>query len=83
MDEKGYTLPEYVFTVECDEVESDESGLLDIKDEIIINFSDIRNIEGKTLVLKWKDGSEKNIQINDKKIVINDIYIGTASFYIK
>lgn len=83
MDEKGYTLPEYAFTVEYDGIESDESGLLDIKDEIIINFSDIRNIEGKTLVLKWKDGSEKNIQINDKKIVINDIYIGTASFYIK
>ena len=82
-EEKGYTLPEYAFIVECDRVESDESGLLDIKDEIIINFSDIRNIEGKTLVLKWKDGSEKNIQINDKKIVINDIYIGTASFYIK
>ena len=30
LEEKGYTLPEYAFTVECDGVESEESGLLDV-----------------------------------------------------
>ena len=30
MDEKGYTLPEYAFTVECDGVESEESNQLDV-----------------------------------------------------
>ena len=31
MEEKGYTLPEYAFTVECDGVESDESPQLDVR----------------------------------------------------
>jgi len=29
-NEKGFTLPEYAFTVECDGVESEESGKLDV-----------------------------------------------------
>ena len=31
IEEKGYTLPEYAFTVECDGVESDESPQLDVR----------------------------------------------------
>ena len=31
LEEKGYTLPEYAFTVECDGVESEESGQLDVR----------------------------------------------------
>ena len=34
MEEKGYTLPEYAFTVECDGVESEESGQLDVREWI-------------------------------------------------
>ena len=30
MEEKGYTLPEYAFTVECDGEKSAESGQLDV-----------------------------------------------------
>ena len=30
MEEKGYTLPEYAFTVDCDGVESEESPQLDV-----------------------------------------------------
>ena len=33
--EKGYTLPEYVFTVECDEVASEESGKLDVRTNFV------------------------------------------------
>ena len=43
MEEKGYTLPEYAFTVECDGIESKESGQLDvmgwIKKQFIFNNS--------------------------------------------
>ena len=39
-EEKGYTLPEYAFTVECDGVESDESGQLDVRDWISFSFSE-------------------------------------------
>ena len=39
-EEKGYTLPEYAFTVECDGVESDESGQLDVMGWIKTQFKD-------------------------------------------
>ena len=43
MEENGYTLPEYAFTVECDGTESKESGQLDvrgwIKKQFIFNNS--------------------------------------------
>ena len=39
LEEKGYTLPEYAFTVECDGVESEESGQLDVRDcSLLLNF---------------------------------------------
>ena len=38
MEEKGYTLPEYAFTVECDGVESEESGQLDVRGWIRTQF---------------------------------------------
>ena len=31
LEEKGYTLPEYAFTVECDGTKSEESGQLDVR----------------------------------------------------
>ena len=34
MEEKGYTLPEYVFRIECDGAESEESGQLNLKSGI-------------------------------------------------
>ena len=42
LEEKGYTLPEYAFTVECDGVESKESGQLDIMGWIKTQFRDRR-----------------------------------------
>ena len=40
MDEKGYTLPEYAFTVECDGAESEESGQLDVRGWIKFSFGE-------------------------------------------
>ena len=39
LEEKGYTLPEYAFTVECDGAESEESGQLDVRGWIKVKFS--------------------------------------------
>ena len=43
MEEKGYTLPEYAFTVECNGTESEESGQLDvmgwIKKQIVYRYT--------------------------------------------
>ena len=83
MEEKGYTLPEYAFTVECDGVESEESGQLDIKDEIVLTVKNFDELKGKTLKLIWKDGSSKEIPIDSEKLKISDIFIGSACMLIK
>ena len=94
-EEKGYTLPEYAFTVECDGVESEESGVecdgveseesgqLDIKDEIVLTVKNFDELKGKTLKLVWKDGSSKEIPIDSEELKIRDIFIGTACMFIK
>lgn len=38
--EKGYTLPEYAFTVECGGVTSEESGQLDVRGWVNVKFND-------------------------------------------
>ena len=83
MEEKGYTLPEYAFTVECEGVESEESGQLDIKDEIVLTVKNFDELKGKTLKLVWKDGSSKEIPIDSEKLKISDIFIGSAYMLIK
>ncbi|MCM1234254.1 MAG: hypothetical protein NC489_29470, partial [Ruminococcus flavefaciens] len=80
--EKGYTLPEYAFTVECDGVTSGESGRLEIKDEIIITVKNFEKLKGKTLKLVWRDGSSKTVTIDSQKIIVKDIFIGSASIKI-
>ena len=42
LEEKGYTLPEYAFTVECDGTKSEESGQLDVMGWIKTQFRDRR-----------------------------------------
>ena len=42
LEEKGYTLPEYAFTAECDGIESEESGQLDVMGWIKTQFRDRR-----------------------------------------
>ena len=62
MEEKGYTLPEYAFTVECDGVESEESGQLDvmgwIKKQIIINNLNLV-LSDYPYMIKFPDGAIK------------------------
>ena len=81
--EKGYTLPEYAFVVECGGATSGESGVLEIKDEIIITVKNFENLKGKTLKLVWKDGSSKEIPIDSEELKTRDIFIGTACMFIK
>ena len=62
MEEKGYTLPEYAFTVECDGIESDESGLLDVMGWIKTQFKDKKSgkpISNHKYTIYLLDGSTK------------------------
>ena len=83
MEEKGYTLPEYAFTVECDGTKGEESGQLDVKDEIVLTIKNFDELKGKTLKLVWKDGNIKEIPIDSEKLKISDIFIGSACMLIK
>ena len=78
MEEKGYTLPEYAFTVECDGVESEESGLLDVMGWIKTQFKDKKTgkpLSNKKYIIYLSDGnsingvsdSEGNVEVKDLK----------------
>jgi len=77
------TLPEYAFTIESSGVKSEESGQLDVKDEIVLTIKNFDELKGKTLKLVWKDGSSKEIPIDSEKLKISDIFIGSVCMLIK
>ena len=84
MEEKGYTLPEYAFTVECDGVESEESGQLDVRGWILAT---IRNKESgapmpnQDYVIYKTDGNiikgttDKNGTIDIKNLAFGEYYL--------
>ena len=85
MEEKGYTLPEYAFTVECNGVESDESPQLDVMGWIRTQFKDketglpIENKEFRIFSFDGKieiDGStDENGYADLRNINISKYYI--------
>ena len=78
LEEKGYTLPEYAFTVECGGATSGESGVL----EVYAKFISRLTLGGKVLRNKpckilFADGSEKSIITNDDGyIILDEVPIG-------
>ena len=78
MKEKGYTLPEYAFIVECDGIVSEESGQLDVYADFVAKLS----LNGKILrhypyILKLADGScRKGATNSDGYIIENELPIG-------
>lgn len=68
MDEKGYTLPEYAFTVECDGVESDESGQLDVRGWVNIKLSeqDYELLKDFKFYIYTDDWESDDVQFKDK-----------------
>ena len=81
MEEKGYTLPEYAFTVECDGVESEESGQLDvrgwIKKQIVYRYTNkpMINLPYKLFTTNGKLVSEGKSD-NSGYISVENIKIG-------
>ena len=78
LEEKCYTLPEYAFTVECDGVESEESGQLDVMGWIKTQFKDKKTgkpLSNKKYIIYLSDGnsingvsdSEGNVEVKDLK----------------
>ena len=75
MEEKGYTLPEYAFTVECDGVESKESGQLDVRDWISFSFSEEDKVFLKNNLFYFYSGDWKSetFSFSTEKQIFKDI----------
>ena len=62
LEEKGYTLPEYAFTVECDGAESEESGQLDVRGWIRTRILDKKNkrpVKNTPYKIYYDDGTKE------------------------
>ena len=62
LEEKGYTLPEYAFTVECDGIESEESGQLDVMGWIRTRILDKKNkrpVKNMPYKIYYDDGTKE------------------------
>ncbi len=87
--EKGYTLPEYAFTLECGGVTSEESAGLDVRGWIklqLVNEDDKRTFCNMNYEICAPDGrkiygkTDKNgyIEIKDLKFVSYSIILGDS-----
>ena len=68
-EEKGYTLPEYVFTVECDGVESEESAQLDVRGGLKVQLKDKKTnnvLKNTKISLKQNDSIYKTLTTDDE-----------------
>ena len=78
LEEKGYTLPEYAFVVECGGATSGESGVLEVYADFIAKLS----MNGKLLrnypyILKLADGSCRKGQTNSEGYITeNELPVG-------
>ena len=79
-EEKGYTLPEYAFTVECDGEKSTESGQLDVRGWIKVQLKDKKTgytLSNAKYTIYLLDGSEiKGTSDNDGIVYLDNIKFG-------
>ena len=78
--EKGYTLPEYAFTVECGGEKSGESPLLNVRGWIKVQLKDKRTgytLSNAKYAIYLLDGSEiKGTSDNDGIVYLDNIKFG-------
>ena len=67
LKEKGYTLPEYAFVVECGGATSGESGVLEIYNWIKLQGERIPH----KILLVYVDGSFSEIRLDNEEIIIH------------
>ena len=78
--EKGYTLPEYAFVVECGGATSGESGVLEVRGWIRTQFKDKRTgqlLSNRKYIIYLFDGSTiKGITDENGYIEVKDLKFG-------
>ena len=80
LKEKGYTLPEYAFVVECGGATSGESGVLEVRGWIRTQFKDKRTgqlLSNRKYIIYLFDGSTiKGITDENGYIEVKDLKFG-------
>ena len=73
--EKGYTLPEYAFTVECGGEKSGESGQLDVRGWVSLEFDekDSKILRAFSLCLYSEDYKSKYVTISNRIAKFTDL----------
>ena len=77
MEEKGYTLPEYAFTVACGGGKSTESGQLDVKNWVKLMGLPL----GKQLLIVYECGKQDIYNITSTEMVIEYKEKGNIYYY--
>ena len=87
LEEKGYTLPEYAFTVECDGVKSEESGQLDVRGGFKVQLKDKNTnivLRNTKISLKQNDSIYKNLTTDENGYFeLMEIPIGEYEIILK
>lgn len=87
MEEKGYTLPEYAFTVECGGVKSEESGQLDVRGGFKVQLKDKNTnivLRNTKISLKQNDSIYKNLTTDENGYFeLMEIPIGEYEIILK
>ena len=74
-EEKGYTLPEYAFTVECGGEKSTESGQLDVRGWVSLEFDekDSKILRAFSLCLYSENYKSKYVAISNRIVKFADL----------
>jgi hypothetical protein len=82
LKEKGYTLPEYHFVAEYKGTESEPSKLLYIKSWVEVPLQKIKFPSGINVLLRFPDGTEKEIDTASGNPTVDYVPIGYAELII-
>ena len=86
LDEKGYTLPEYAFTVDCDGVKNKESGQMDVRGWIKTQYVDKsgKPLANKKYIIYLLNGNSINgVSDDDGNIELENLKQGAYFIIFK
>jgi hypothetical protein len=82
MAEKGYTLPEYHFVAEYGDVKSEPGPVLEVRGWIEVPLQKIKLPPGTKTLLRFPDGTEKEITATNGNPIMDYVPIGHAELII-
>ena len=84
LEEKGYTLPEYAFVVECGGATSGESGVLEVRGglRVVLKNQETHEILGNKRISLWREDEKILETRTDSEGYFEVIGIGIGEFTV-